>query len=74
MKLEQERISPDDEDQRECHRAAAMERAIDRADYLRDERRDREMEERESARESRKPQDGRICQCEDAPCCGCYDL
>jgi len=21
-----------------------------------------------------RPQDGRICDCEDAPCCGCYTL
>jgi len=21
-----------------------------------------------------RPQDGRICNCEDAPCCGCYNL
>jgi len=21
-----------------------------------------------------RPQDGRICNCEDAPCCGCYTL
>jgi hypothetical protein len=21
-----------------------------------------------------RPQDGRVCQCEDAPCCGCYSL
>lgn len=25
-------------------------------------------------REYNRPQDGRICDCEDAPCCGCYDL
>ncbi len=22
--------------------------------------------------EPNRPQDGRICNCEDAPCCGCY--
>jgi hypothetical protein len=21
-----------------------------------------------------RPQDGRICDCEDAPCCGCYEI
>jgi hypothetical protein len=25
-------------------------------------------------RERNRPQDGRICDCEDAPCCGHYDL
>lgn len=39
--------TPESSDERESHRAAALERAIDRADYERDERRDREIEERE---------------------------
>ena len=52
----------------DCPRTNRMEQLIDRADFLRDELRDREAE---SA--MHRPQDGRICQCEDAPCCGCYD-
>ena len=45
-------------------------RIIDRADYLMDEMRDRQFERSMSNR----PQDGRVCQCEDAPCCGCYSI
>ena len=45
--------TPESADERECIRQAAIERAIDHADYLRDERRDREMEEREAAREAK---------------------
>ena len=38
-------ITPDDEDDIADHKAAAYEREIDRADYLRDEMKDRQMEE-----------------------------
>jgi len=48
---DREIITPDDEEDIADRKAAAYEREIDRADYLRDERRDREMEERETARE-----------------------
>jgi len=37
--------TPESADERECIRTAAMEREIDRADYERDARRDREMED-----------------------------
>ena len=46
--------TPESDSERECIRQAAMEREIDRADYLRDEQRDREMEERETARERKE--------------------
>ena len=38
--------TPESVDERECIRQSAIEREIDRADYLRDEMKDREMEER----------------------------
>ena len=38
-------ITPDDEDDIADHKSAAYEREIDRADYLRDELKDRQMEE-----------------------------
>ena len=43
---------------------------MERGDYLHDERRDAQV-----VREinNNRPEDGRICNCEDAPCCGCYD-
>jgi hypothetical protein len=43
--------TPESADERECIRQEAIEREIDRADYLRDEMKDREMEEREAVRE-----------------------
>jgi hypothetical protein len=46
--------TPESAEERECAKAAAYERMIDRADYLRDEQRDREMEEREAARERKE--------------------
>ena len=46
--------TPESDHERECIRHAAMERAMDRADYLRDEMKDREMEERESMRERKE--------------------
>jgi hypothetical protein len=53
-----------------------IERLMDKADYLRTERKDREYEEEWAKSQSpdNRPQDGRICDCEDAPCCGHYDL
>jgi len=37
--------TPESDEERECIRTAAIEREIDRADYLRDEMRDRQWEE-----------------------------
>jgi hypothetical protein len=37
--------TPESDEERECIRMAAIERDIDRADFLRDEMRDRQMEE-----------------------------
>jgi hypothetical protein len=37
--------TPESDEERECIRTAAIEREIDRADFLRDEMRDRQMEE-----------------------------
>jgi len=45
--------TPESADERECIRQATIERMIDHGDYLRDERKDREMEEREAAREGK---------------------
>jgi hypothetical protein len=47
-------------------------REIDRGDFLHDEMRDRTWEREQSAPNNR-PQDGRVCNCEDAPCCGHYE-
>ena len=43
--------TPESAGERECAKSAAYERMIDRADYERDEQRDREMEQREELRE-----------------------
>jgi hypothetical protein len=48
-------------------------REIDRGDFLHDEMRDMRWEREQSAPNNR-PQDGRVCNCEDAPCCGHYEL
>jgi hypothetical protein len=42
--LERPTITPEDEDDIADHKAAAYERAIDHADHLRDEMKDRRME------------------------------
>jgi hypothetical protein len=65
MKNRHDYHDPEDES---CPSTDRMDRLIDRADFLRDELRDRQVEESMTNR----PQDGRICQCEDAPCCGHY--
>jgi hypothetical protein len=39
--------TPESDEERECIKSAAYERMIDRADYLRDEMRDRQWESRE---------------------------
>ena len=48
------------------------ERQMEHADYLLDELKDRELER--EFEKSQRPQDGRICDCEDAHCCGHYDI
>lgn len=32
------------------------------------------MEPLDDGPPNNRPEDGRVCQCEDAPCCGCYSL
>jgi len=51
MNWDREYMSDEDREERECIKSAAYERDIDRGDYLRDEMKDRQMEERESERE-----------------------
>jgi len=46
--------TPESDEERECIKSAAYERMIDRADYLRDEMRDRQWEAREAARERKE--------------------
>ena len=46
MKWDQERRTPEQDDEDESRRHAAQEREIDRADYLRDEMIDRALEEK----------------------------
>ena len=48
---ERERRTPEQDEEEEAARQARYERELDRADYLRDEQKDREMEERETRRE-----------------------
>jgi len=43
--------TPESDEERECIRTAALELEIDRADFLRDEMRDRQMEEAMERRE-----------------------
>ena len=51
-------LTDEDRHEHECHRQAAIEREIDRGDYLRDEMKDRQMEEMWEAMEKQKtPQD-----------------
>jgi hypothetical protein len=64
MKNRHDYHDPEDDS---CQRT---DRSIEYADYLMDEMRDRQFEQSMNNR----PQDGRVCQCEDAPCCGCYAL
>ena len=53
MKINKDRREYHDPEDDDCPKQARIDRLIDRADFLRDERRDREMEERESARETK---------------------
>lgn len=50
--LERERRTPEQDEEDAARHHAWLERELDRADYLRDEQKDREMEERENRREA----------------------
>jgi hypothetical protein len=51
--IHKDRRQYNDPEDDECPKQSRIDRLIDQADYLRDERRDREMDQRESERESK---------------------